>query len=248
MKQIFSTIKVILLIVTVTLSNEFVAQCKVSYNPVEALSTKLSFIPGQGFTAECSGNLEYVQLISNSKGKIPTGILAIFEGNEITKNPIYVEKHPEVVIQNAGDPIRINLTDTLTLKKDGLYIFQFQTSEVEVKLTNDKGYSKGRAFQNEVIFDEEFDFLFEVSISESTLSIEDNRLNNQVNLYPNPAKNYTTIFNLKEDKKYKIFNVLGKEIRKGIVGDKEKINLRDLKNGMYFLKLEDGATFKILKK
>jgi hypothetical protein len=47
---------------------------------------------------------------------------------------------------------------------------------------------------------------------------------------------------------YKIFTILGSEIKRGSVSNNETIDIRNLNSGVYFLKFDNGTTKKIVKK
>ena len=68
-----------------------------------------------------------------------------------------------------------------------------------------------------------------------------------VYISPNPAHGYIQVFDVKDKEGYTINNVLGAEITTGSISDKQKIDISKLTNGVYFLKLENGATIKFLK-
>lgn len=78
------------------------------------------------------------------------------------------------------------------------------------------------------------------SVGRNTLFIEDLELLN-LSVYPNPAKNSINLpkFDTPGDS-YQIFDVKGNSINK-------KIDIRDLQQGMYFLKLENSNLYKFLK-
>ena len=84
--------------------------------------------------------------------------------------------------------------------------------------------------------------------SGSTLSINEVELT-IVNLkvYPNPASDYITIYGLKKDKNYEIYNLIGQQIRKGTISNKEKIDVQNLIKGIYLLKFENENTIKFIK-
>ncbi|MCL5130205.1 T9SS type A sorting domain-containing protein [Algibacter sp. L4_22] len=71
---------------------------------------------------------------------------------------------------------------------------------------------------------------------------------NKIKIFPNPSSELITISGLKKDDSYKIYNVLGSIMDKGIIHDKEKINIQNLNNGLYFLKFDQGNTIKFIKK
>lgn len=66
-------------------------------------------------------------------------------------------------------------------------------------------------------------------------------------VFPNPTSNYITISGLKGESSYIIYNVLGREISSGIVNNMETITVNSFSNGLYFLKFENGNTFKFTK-
>ena len=47
---------------------------------------------------------------------------------------------------------------------------------------------------------------------------------------------------------YKVYNILGSGLINGNISNQEKIDIRNLTNGLYFLKFENGNTLKFMKK
>jgi len=93
--------------------------------------------------------------------------------------------------------------------------------------------------------------------SNSTASVSQQELNNMLNVYPNPTSNYITInytengiFNL-EDLTFSVFDITGKQVIKTSINSvNNKIDLTNLTNGTYFLKVSGNdfsATQKIIK-
>ncbi len=73
---------------------------------------------------------------------------------------------------------------------------------------------------------------------------------NLVQVFPNPAFNFITITSSKKIGSYQIIDIRGKIMKQGIF-ENEKIDLNDLENGLYFLKLFADDNFvlkKIIKK
>ncbi|MBL4656845.1 MAG: T9SS type A sorting domain-containing protein [Flavobacteriales bacterium] len=62
-------------------------------------------------------------------------------------------------------------------------------------------------------------------------------------MYPNPASDLLTIKLLKasENVKYEINDLYGKNVKSGIIHSSDQINLSELSDGVYFLRLEDGS-------
>ncbi|MCF8272313.1 MAG: T9SS type A sorting domain-containing protein [Flavobacteriaceae bacterium] len=81
----------------------------------------------------------------------------------------------------------------------------------------------------------------------STLSVLDFTVKNTIRLYPNPAKDTFKLSGLFKIKNYSIYNTLGSLVKKGNISAIDEINIQNLTKGMYFLKLEDGNTFKFVK-
>nr|WP_315202784.1 ubiquitin-like protein [uncultured Flavobacterium sp.] len=79
------------------------------------------------------------------------------------------------------------------------------------------------------------------------LSIEDLNFVNNVAIYPNPSYEFIQISGLTNTENYKIYNVLGEEVLNGEISESKKIDIKNLRQGVYFLKFERGNTFKFIK-
>jgi hypothetical protein len=66
-------------------------------------------------------------------------------------------------------------------------------------------------------------------------------------IYPNPCTNSFQISNLNKDKNYVIYNVLGEEIQKGIFFNNRAIDIQNLPNGLYFIKLNAEKPLRFMK-
>lgn len=71
--------------------------------------------------------------------------------------------------------------------------------------------------------------------------------NNPLNLYPNPSSGFLQIAGLNATENYKIYNILGTEVKSGNLRNKGKIDIRDFTDGLYFLKLDHGNSIKFIK-
>jgi len=78
------------------------------------------------------------------------------------------------------------------------------------------------------------------------LSVDENKLTS-ISLYPNPTKDLIQVIGLKSPQNYQLYNTLGKQVSKGTIFNKEKINLQSLSKGIYFLKFDSGITKKVIK-
>jgi hypothetical protein len=66
-------------------------------------------------------------------------------------------------------------------------------------------------------------------------------------LFPNPSTNFIQISGLTKNEDYKVYNTLGTELNIGTISNSNQINIQNLTNGLYFLKLESGSTIKFIK-
>lgn len=82
----------------------------------------------------------------------------------------------------------------------------------------------------------------------STLSLSENYFNfTNVKIYPNPSNDIILISGLNKTENYKIYNIFGSKINQGNISNLEKIDIKKLANGQYFLKFENGDTIKFIK-
>ncbi|MGB0933519.1 MAG: T9SS type A sorting domain-containing protein [Lishizhenia sp.] len=78
-------------------------------------------------------------------------------------------------------------------------------------------------------------------------STDDFVLDNEITLFPNPCTNYIQVGGLSEKENYTIYNILAEEVQSGEANNKEKINVNTLKEGVYFIKLENSKILKFVK-
>lgn len=88
--------------------------------------------------------------------------------------------------------------------------------------------------------------LDDIVFSAATLSTSDFSFNDKV-VYPNPSSSFIHIKGLTEISNYNIFNNLGAEVMNGTLLNTNKIDIQNLNNGIYFLKTDNGYTFKFIK-
>ncbi|KGL59020.1 T9SS type A sorting domain-containing protein [Polaribacter sp. Hel1_85] len=83
----------------------------------------------------------------------------------------------------------------------------------------------------------------------ATLGVNDEYTKtNKLKLFPNPSSDFIQVSGLTATANYSIYNILGAEVRSGSVSENNKIEVANLINGLYFLKLESGNTIKFVKK
>lgn len=73
-----------------------------------------------------------------------------------------------------------------------------------------------------------------------------NSSENKISFYPNPTSDLIFISNMKNQENYKIYNILGTEIKNGFVYN-NSIDVQNFEQGMYFIKLSNGVTKRIIK-
>lgn len=85
---------------------------------------------------------------------------------------------------------------------------------------------------------------------ESSLNTDDLfEATNQMNLYPNPAKNTFKISGLKKEDKLVIFDSRGSEIQRATnISENDNISIKNLKNGLYFIVIKKENQSLITKK
>jgi len=127
----------------------------------------------------------------------------------------------------AGNPPgMVNRNMVLYLVSDSIYI--------DIKFTS---WSVGNAGGG---------FSYERSTGQ-TLSFTELGSNTKLNLYPNPAAGYIQISGLKSNENITVFNLSGTPVFRGNINNNEKIDIKNIPAGLYFLKTENGKTIKFLK-
>ena len=69
-----------------------------------------------------------------------------------------------------------------------------------------------------------------------------------IGIHPNPTDDFIQFYGLIKPQGYSIYNILGKEMITGNVGNNQKIEVKSLKSGIYFIKTEHGKRFKFIRK
>ena len=83
----------------------------------------------------------------------------------------------------------------------------------------------------------------------NTLSTDDLAKEDSFTIYPNPADDFIFIQNLSTDSKVELFNVVGKNIKSfEIESHNQKLNINGLNSGVYFVKVDDKAAVKFIKR
>ena len=67
-------------------------------------------------------------------------------------------------------------------------------------------------------------------------------------IYPNPTDDFIQFYGLNKPQGYSIYNIHGKEMITGNVDNNQKIEVKSIKSGIYFIKTENGKRFKFTRK
>ncbi|NRD22529.1 T9SS type A sorting domain-containing protein [Winogradskyella litoriviva] len=88
-----------------------------------------------------------------------------------------------------------------------------------------------------------------VALQNYALSIDDDLeiANMSLKYYPNPAKRTIKVTGLETSQNFVMYNILGKEVLRGILENNKLIDINELSKGVYLLKTENGKTLKIIK-
>tara|TARA_R100001369_G_scaffold73727_1_gene102336 strand:+ start:899 stop:1633 length:735 start_codon:yes stop_codon:yes gene_type:complete len=241
--------KLYILFTSILITSIAYSQCIITHVPSSPEVFTIEFGDvfdwGQGFIAECNGYLEYVELISAETGVVSAGTLNIYSGNGVSSTPIYTQEYQEIMITQIGDPVRIILAGNLALSINSQYTFELAVDNIAV-FGGTNEYPGGTIWQDNIEFPND-DFSFTVAISDTALSINQYNKDATTFIFPNPAKSFIKISNLIKPQHYKIYNVLGEEVSRGIMPDNENIYIENLTNGIYFLKFKNHNTLKFIK-
>ncbi len=82
---------------------------------------------------------------------------------------------------------------------------------------------------------------------ENTLSVDNNILASQIQVYPNPSSKSIKISDLNTETTYSIYDILGNKITQGNATKNTEIDIQNFANGLYFLHFENGIVKKFIK-
>ena len=83
-----------------------------------------------------------------------------------------------------------------------------------------------------------------------SLNIDQNKAETNFSLYPNPSSNFITIENKNQEiQDVQIYNALGQLVQEVVISNSSKIDISNLSNGLYFVKLKNQLheSFKFVK-
>ena len=85
-------------------------------------------------------------------------------------------------------------------------------------------------------------------LNTTTLGVTDYASIENISIYPNPTEDYIRFSGLNNPQEYIIYDFLGKEIIKGTINKNEKVDVKRLKSGIYFILTETGKRIKFIRK
>mgnify|MGYP001204093177 FL=1 len=91
-------------------------------------------------------------------------------------------------------------------------------------------------------------FAYKRSTNNTATSMKENISKEKISVFPNPSKDFIQTKGLSKVENYEIYDVIGSKIRQGTIYTNQKIEIKDFKKGIYFLKLESGKTMRFLKR
>lgn len=114
-------------------------------------------------------------------------------------------------------------------------------------------FPKGITFKGDDLFVTEIvllntDKVLKTSLSTTLSTTDVDFRKEEFKFYPNPTIDFITVSGINTSEKYEIYNAIGSTVKKGFVSDKEKIDIQNLSEGFYFLKVASNKTKKIIKK
>lgn len=220
------------------------AQCDIEHLTTMFASNIAPLHLGQSFTAECDGVLESFRIHASEAGTLESNTFHIYEGNTISGAPIYSQTFSDFVIENVDDPMIFDVTGNVPLSADSQYTFYLVTN-INIFAAEENPYPGGSIWVNATNAPE-LDISFGVTIADGSLGTSDIAIQN-AKVYPNPTSDYIQISNATQFENYTIYNTLGKIVSNGNMNVNERIDVRSYSNGLYFLKFDNGSTFRFIK-
>lgn len=134
-------------------------------------------------------------------------------------------------------PCGLNVPMVLHLITDDIYIdltFTSWNEETTAPLRNAGGFGAAGG-----------EFTYQRSTSPALGLTDFNK--SFVKIAPNPSRGFIQVTGITQTENYTIYNLLGLKVGYGKVSKDEKINIQNLKQGVYLLKLHKGSLLKFMK-
>ena len=211
--------------------------------------------------------INYCNLIAQTTTDVVTG-LDFPNGLTINGNYLYISEYTGSKISKiditASTP---TVTDVITgvlqptgiiLNGNDLYISEYngdKISKIDITATTPNANDVVTAVSPwQLIIDNDILYITESTgtvskLNLNTLSLSDLNLDTaKVVISPNPVSEFVQVLGLEAKEIYKIYNILGIEIKNGIIDNQQQINIIKFTNGIYFLKLKNRNAIKFIKK
>ena len=133
-------------------------------------------------------------------------------------------------------------------------LFTVNASTGAVTLTADPDYEIKSSYSFEVTANDGAKTSTPLTVSlaitdiDETLSVDDNTEEAVFTVSPNPATAYIFLAGLQQAATYEVYTILGASVLKGTLSVNAKIEIEQLTNGVYFLKINNGTTLRFIKK
>lgn len=222
-------------------------------NDIGSFDPQNNFDWAQSFTAECDGFLEYVEFITGSGGTQQARTLEIFEGATVSGEPFYTQDFPLMSFGAAGESLRIVLEEDFPILEGDEFTFQIPGVTVNLLVDINNPYPGGFAFENGGEFNQVVDFVFNVSITDESLSTNQFALTD-VSVYPNPTTDQVTVSfgQTFQEAQLTVYNVQGAVVQQENALDTSAMetNISKLTSGIYLVVLQTEigtANLKLIK-
>jgi len=221
-----------------------------------------TFIFSQSLTVGASGNVIIANGASVEVANLalsPSANYTISGANDLTQSSTAVTSNGNSSISQVHSTTNVleNYLGVVTLKYDDADLNGITEADLVLELQSSDGSwtsytpSSVDTDNNAISYDFTSAVTFKAitaSSSSATLTITDDDLIDNIRVFPNPTMDYINILS-PDTYNAEIFNATGQKL---ISTNKNKIDIRFISNGNYFLKLKDSKnnikTFTIIKK
>ena len=201
---------------------------------------------GSGTTQTASGSEAALYFGGDANGTSNSCTLSTDSGNEIGITSF------DFAYENNLGPI--TLTFTAEGKKDGIIIGTKTISAPHNTLINvDLTYSITGSFADidQLVLTPSSPItggwtMDSIVVTEKhTLEVSKQEFNDKITTYPNPSSDFIYFKGLSKNENYTVYNSIGTKIFSG--NTNKEIDIQNLTNGIYLLKLDNGNTSKFIK-
>lgn len=172
--------------------------------------------------------------------------------NRVVKIDITDSNPTPILVTNVPEPT------ALTIDGNFLYIgnaLENTLERVDITLTNPElefvahlcCNTTNLAVSNNIIYITQPGDGKIVKVDLQSLSTQDFDEEKQYTIFPNPSDDYIRIDGILKNQNYKIYNNLGANVLEGILDLSSQIDIRSLNSGIYFIRLENGVSKKVIK-